>query len=148
MNITWKSSWVGIRFLIKKKFNPIAHIRPDNPLCCTMSSFWIKTFFIVITFLVPIFASCFLLLKVKHDHDLCNVPKIHHCICCCIVFYGFFNNISSVVEFQRWWVLKSNIFGQESTYSWGKKSKKFLRGMSVHQKLGIILESKVVQNWI
>ena len=25
-------------------------------------------------------------------------------------------NISSVVEFQRWWVLKSKIFGQESTY--------------------------------
>ena len=24
--------------------------------------------------------------------------------------------ISSVVEFQRWWVLKSKIFGQESTY--------------------------------
>ena len=27
------------------------------------------------------------------------------------------SNISSVVEFQRWWVLKSKIFGQESTYS-------------------------------
>ena len=27
------------------------------------------------------------------------------------------SNISSVVEFQRWWVLKSTIFGQESTYS-------------------------------
>ena len=27
------------------------------------------------------------------------------------------NNISSVVEFQRWWVLKSKIFSQESTYS-------------------------------
>ena len=26
-------------------------------------------------------------------------------------------NVSSVVEFQRWWVLKSKIFGQESTYS-------------------------------
>ena len=26
-------------------------------------------------------------------------------------------NISSVVEFQRWWVLKCKIFGQESTYS-------------------------------
>ena len=26
-------------------------------------------------------------------------------------------NISSVVEFQTWWVLKSKIFGQESTYS-------------------------------
>ena len=25
-------------------------------------------------------------------------------------------NISSVLEFQRWWVLKSKIFGQESTY--------------------------------
>ena len=46
------------------------------------------------------------------------------------------SNISSVVEFQRWWVLKSKIFGQEDF---------FLRGMSVHQKLGIISESKVVQ---
>ena len=27
----------------------------------------------------------------------------------------------------------------------GKKFKKFLRGMSVHQRLGIILENKVVQ---
>ena len=26
-------------------------------------------------------------------------------------------NINSVVEFQRWWVLKSKVFGQESTYS-------------------------------
>ena len=26
-------------------------------------------------------------------------------------------NISLVVEFKRWWVLKSKIFGQESTYS-------------------------------
>ena len=26
-----------------------------------------------------------------------------------------YNNVSSVVEFQRWWVLKSKIFGQEST---------------------------------
>ena len=26
-------------------------------------------------------------------------------------------HISSVVEFQRWWILKSNIFGQESTNS-------------------------------
>ena len=28
-----------------------------------------------------------------------------------------FINISSDVEFQRWWVLRSKIFGQESTYS-------------------------------
>ena len=32
-------------------------------------------------------------------------------------------NVSSVVEFQRWWVLKSKIFGQESTYSKEKNSK-------------------------
>ena len=25
-------------------------------------------------------------------------------------------NVSSVIEFQRWWVLKSKIFGQRSTY--------------------------------
>ena len=42
------------------------------------------------------------------------------------------------MEFQRWWVLKSKIFVQE-------KKKKILRGMTVHQKLGLILESKVVQ---
>jgi hypothetical protein len=30
---------------------------------------------------------------------------------------GTYINVSSVVEFQRWWVLKSKIFGQESTYS-------------------------------
>ena len=27
------------------------------------------------------------------------------------------NNVSSVVEFHRWWVLINKIFGQESTYS-------------------------------
>ena len=42
-------------------------------------------------------------------------------------------------------VLKSKIFGQKSTYSYGKFFQKFLQGMSVRQKLGIILESKVVQ---
>jgi hypothetical protein len=35
-----------------------------------------------------------------------------------------FINISSVVEFQRWWVIKSKLFGQESTYSKVKFSKK------------------------
>ena len=55
------------------------------------------------------------------------------------------NNISLVVEFQRWWVLKSKLFGQESTCNQGKIFKKFLRVMTVCQKLGIILESKVVQ---
>ena len=54
-------------------------------------------------------------------------------------------NISSVVEFQRWWVLKSKLFGQESTCHQGKILKKFLRVMTVCQKLGVILESKVVQ---
>ena len=49
-----------------------------------------------------------------------------------------------VVEFQRWWVLKSKIFGQEHT-SKGEKKLKFLLGMSVHQKWGIILENKLVQ---
>ena len=34
---------------------------------------------------------------------------------------------------------------EESTQEPGKKFKKFLRGMSVHQKLGVNLESKVIQ---
>ena len=41
--------------------------------------------------------------------------------------------------------LKVKFFGHESTYSLGKHFKIFLRGISVHQKLGIFLENKVVQ---
>ena len=40
------------------------------------------------------------------------------------------NNVSAVVEFQRWWVLKINIFGQELTYS-----KEFSLIESVHAGL-------------
>ena len=45
------------------------------------------------------------------------------------------NNISSVVEFQRLWVLKSKLFGQESTCHQGKIFKKFLRVMTVCQEV-------------
>ena len=44
-------------------------------------------------------------------------------------------NISSVVEFQRWWVLKSKLFVQESTCHQGKIFKKILRVMTVCQKV-------------
>ena len=44
-------------------------------------------------------------------------------------------NISSVVEFQRWWVLTSKLFDQESTCHQGKIFKKFLRVMKVCQKV-------------
>ena len=44
-------------------------------------------------------------------------------------------NISSVVEFQRWWVLKSKLFGQESMYHQGKIFKKIVRVMTVCQKV-------------
>ena len=47
------------------------------------------------------------------------------------------------MEFQRWWVLKSKIFGQESTFL---KEKKFKNSVdTVCQKLGMILENKMVQ---
>ena len=45
------------------------------------------------------------------------------------------NNISLVMEFQRWWVLNSKLFGQESTCHQGKIFKKFLRIMTVRQKV-------------
>ena len=57
-------------------------------------------------------------------------------------------NISSVVEFHRWWVLKSKIFGQESTHLKEKKIKRFRRWMTVRQKLGMILEINYFQNRI
>ena len=44
-------------------------------------------------------------------------------------------NISFVVEFQRWWVLKGKLFGQESTCHQGQIFKKFLRVMTVRQKV-------------
>ena len=43
-------------------------------------------------------------------------------------------NISSVVEFQIWWVLKSKIFAKESTYSKEKKLKNSADEF-VHQKI-------------
>ena len=55
------------------------------------------------------------------------------------------SSVSSVVEFWRWWVLKSKVFGQESTCHQGKIFKKFLRVMTVGQKLGVILESELVR---
>ena len=55
------------------------------------------------------------------------------------------SNISSIVEFQIWWILKSKLFGQESTCYQEKIFKKFLRVMTVCQTFGVILESKVVQ---
>ena len=61
------------------------------------------------------------------------------------IYYDICINICSVVEFQRWWVLKSKLFGQGSTCHQGKIFKKFLRVMTVCQKMGVILESKVVQ---
>ena len=44
------------------------------------------------------------------------------------------NNISSVMEFQLWWVLKSKHFGQESTCQ-GFFFLNFLRVMTVCQKV-------------
>ena len=59
------------------------------------------------------------------------------------------NNIPvyySLVSVRLWnSVLKSKVFGLESTYHQGKIFKKILRVMTVCQKLGVILESKVVQ---
>ena len=60
-------------------------------------------------------------------------------------------DISSVVEFQLWWVLKSKIFAQKSTYSSilsilkGNHCILRIQGAPVRQKLGMILENKVVQ---
>ena len=56
-----------------------------------------------------------------------------------------FINISSVVGFQRWWVLKSRILGKKSIYSKETIVICEYRETPVRQKLGMILENKVVQ---
>ena len=48
---------------------------------------------------------------------------------------GIDNNISSVLEFHRRRVLKSKLFGQESTCHQGRIFKKILRVMTVCQKM-------------
>ena len=49
--------------------------------------------------------------------------------------FGLPTSISSVVEFQRWWVPKSKQIGQESTCHQEKIFKKILRVMTVCQKV-------------
>ena len=52
-------------------------------------------------------------------------------------------NVSSAVEFQRWWVLKSKIFGPESKYL-----KDFFLNLSMNvslSKIGHDFSNKVVQ---
>ena len=61
-------------------------------------------------------------------------------------------NTSSVVEFQRWWVLKSKIFAQESTCSKEIWKTNFCRWITVHQKVAKLyfeccfFRSKIVWN--
>ena len=52
-------------------------------------------------------------------------------------YLGPLFNIISVVEFQRWWVLKSKLFGQDSTCHQGKILKKFLRVLTVSTILDV-----------
>ena len=75
--------------------------------------------------ILPVAIKCFLLYQ-----NLCQ-PQVK----CRLWPWRIFINISSVVEFQRWWVLKSKLFGQESTCHQGKIFKKFLRVMTVRQKV-------------
>ena len=73
--------------------------------------------------------------------SMTHVGKLNGANICFTYFYTdeilrlLYTNISSVVEFQRWWVLKSKLFGQESTCHQGKIFKKFLRVMTVCQKV-------------
>ena len=48
-------------------------------------------------------------------HVTSEYPEMMHSQCIDILDSKVHSNISSVVEFQRGWVLKSNLFAQEST---------------------------------
>ena len=58
-------------------------------------------------------------------------------------------NISSVVEFQGWWVLKGKIFGQESTYSKEKNMKNLSMNYGSSKSAKIVLSKLIFYvNWI
>ena len=64
--------------------------------------------------------------------------------CCCLWIFIFIN-VSYVMEFLAWWVLKSKVFAQKSTVV---KWSCCILGIDIEwglQKLGLILESKMVQ---
>ena len=50
----------------------------------------------------------------KNSQKYCHLNQHSFATCARGTYYI---NMSSVVEFLKWWVLKSKIFGQESTYS-------------------------------
>ena len=61
------------------------------------------------------------------------------------VITAMYHNVSSVVEFWRWWVLKSKIFGQKQWLYKGNHCILRIWGAPVRHKLGMILGNKVVQ---
>ena len=56
-------------------------------------------------------------------------------------------NVISVGEFQRWWVLKIKVFGQESTVVKWNYQILGLHPVTVRQKLGLILVINGFKNW-
>ena len=74
------------------------------------------------------------------DISVCKIKRITHKNVenkklYLLILKWFCINISSVVEFQRLWVLKSKVFGQESTCIQRKIFKKILQVMTVCQKV-------------
>ena len=53
--------------------------------------------------------------QIMPPHYLCLLMSVHSETPC--KHPGIYINVSSVVEFEKWWVLKSKIFGQKSIYS-------------------------------
>ena len=62
-----------------------------------------------------------------------------------LTFVCMYSNVSYVMEFLAWWVLKSQVFAQKSTVVKWNCSILWIDIVWGLQKLGLILESKVVQ---
>ena len=80
----------------------------DGGDCCTNSSAIVNTMFCEDCFCLqnyPVTDKCYFTAKIGNEicDDLANTEE-------CSYDGGKYINISSVVEFQIWWVLKSKIF--------------------------------------
>ena len=73
----------------------------------------------VIALAISLIGTYVCLLLRTLEKDIVSVSTCPSCIMFGKIFFymrTMYFDISSVVEFQRWWVLKSKIFGQEATY--------------------------------
>ena len=108
---------LDLKFKSKSESTIVGHFLYPDHRAVVSASFWMIAIFLQLNETV-----CSHFLRERIIHKIMNLLAI----CCCLVvsfmkkfskILNMYTYISSVVEFQWWWVLKSKLFAQESTCS-------------------------------